>query len=36
MVTLIIIGGVFLTGAVAIGTLGYSRDNIDEIQENHE
>lgn len=36
MITLIIIVGVFLTGAIAIGTLGYSRDNIDETQKNHE
>lgn len=36
MITLIIIGGVFLSAAIAIGTLGYSMDNIDEAQTDHE
>lgn len=35
MITLIIIGGVFLSGVIAIGTLGYSMDNIDEAQTDH-
>lgn len=33
MIVLLIIAVVFMVGATAIGTLGYSRDNLDEKQD---